>query len=491
MLNKEKWNKISFGFISFVNVALMILLGFVVFTTYEALKLAKNKFGKVDICFLLVTILIVFVYLFLKKRNIKSKNIVIILILIGFIIRLTWVLSIDSIPVSDYNGIYRTTYEILKGNYSEMYGTGYFARFPHLTIPVLFATIMRALFPINIFIAVKIVNCIFSAFGILAIYLLCREIFKKNIYGEIGALIMALYPPLILYTAVYCNENQAIPFYILSLYLFLKFIHSEKKYLGIFLAGVSLSIGNLFRMVATIIMIAFILYIIVCCNDIILERAKKGAVVILGFAIPLIAISIGLKSIGFTEQHLWAGSEPKITNILKGTNIKGGGGWTHEDAIIPETYNFDKEKIEEVCKEIIWNRITNTPLDELIEFYYKKYTGIWSNGEFSGAYWAEHSLDDNQMKIRISQNGIWYIRLFYLALIVLSYIGLFNRKALKEFKGINLLYFIFCGYGIMFLITERQDRYTFIVCWIFIVLAMSGVNLFEKKLGESKWRSLD
>lgn len=43
----------------------------------------------------------------------------------------------------------------------------------------------------------------------------------------------------------------------------------------------------------------------------------------------------------------------------------------------------------------------------------------------------------------------------------------------------------------MFLITERQDRYTFIVCWIFIVLAMSGVNLFEKKLGESKWRSLD
>ena len=216
MLNKEKWNKISFGFINFVNVALMILLGVVVFTTYESLKLAKNKFGEIDIYFLLVTILIVFIYLFLKKKNVKSKNIVIILILIGFIIRVTWVLSIDSIPVSDYNGIYRTTYEILKGNYSEMYGTGYFARFPHLTIPVLFATLMRSLFPINTFIAVKIVNCIFSAFGILAMYLLCKEIFKKNIYGEIGALTMALYPPIILYTAVYCNENQAIPFYILS-----------------------------------------------------------------------------------------------------------------------------------------------------------------------------------------------------------------------------------------------------------------------------------
>lgn len=490
MLKIEKWNKISFNFIKFVNVALIFLIGMVLITTYEALKKTNGKFGGVDIVFIAITVLTASIIYFLYKKNVKSKKILIILVAIGFIIRLVWVFSINSIPVSDYNGIYRTTHEILQGNFQQLREVGYYARFPHLTIPLLFASLMRLLFPVNLFIAVKVVNCIFSSLGIFFMYLLGKEIFKKDIYGIIGVFFMTFYPPIILYTAVYCNENQAIPFYILAIYLFLKSVNKENKYRGLFFAGVALSIGNLFRMVATIVIVAFMLYLIVGVDFGMKERIKKGAIVVIGFAIPLITISFGLKSINFTEQHIWAGSEPKITNILKGTNIEGGGGWTHEDAIIPETYNFDKEKIEEVCKEIIFNRLTTTPINELVNFYYKKYTGIWSNGEFSGAYWAEHSIEDSDMKIRISQNGIWYIRLFYLMLIGFTFLGLFNRKALKENMGINLIYFIFCGYGIMFLITERQDRYTFIVCWIFILLAMNGINLM-KRLGVSKWKSLD
>lgn len=490
MLKIEKWNKISFNFIKFVNVALIFLIGMVLVTTYGALKKTNGKFGSADVVFMLVTIVVASFIYFLYKKNIKSKNIVIFILVVGFIIRLAWVFSINSIPVSDYNGIYKTTQDILQGNFEQLRGIGYYARFPHLTIPLLFASLMRYIFPVNLFIAVKVLNCIFSTLGIFFMYLLGKEIFKKDSYGIIGAFFMAFYPPIILYTAVYCNENQAIPFYILAIYLFLKNVNKENKYKGLFLAGIALSIGNLFRMVATIVIAAFILYLIVCVDFNVKERFKKGLVVILGFAIPLFTISVALRSIDFTEQQLWEGSEPKITNILKGTNIEGGGGWNHEDAIIPETYNFDKEKIEEVCKEIIFNRLTTTPIKELANFYYKKYTGIWSNGEFSGAYWAEHSIEDSDMKIRISQNGIWYIRLFYLILIGFTFIGLFNRKALKENMGINLIYFIFCGYGIMFLITERQDRYTFIVCWIFILLAMNGINLM-KRLGADKWRSLD
>ncbi|MGL5648393.1 MAG: glycosyltransferase family 39 protein [Clostridium sp.] len=491
MIKLNMWNRGSLKFIRFVNVALMFLIGLIVFTSYEALKKIGDKFGKVDIIFLVITCICGALIYFLKKRNVKSRNIVICLMLVGLIIRLVWVFSINSIPVSDYNGIYSTTYEILNGDFNQLRGTEYYARFPHLTIPLMFASFMRWFFPSSTFIAVKIANCLFSTLGILGIYLLVKEIFKKERYAEIGAFLMAFYPPIILYTAVYCNENQAIPLYIFAIYLFIKYIHKEKSYLGIFLAGITLSIGNLFRMVATIVVAAFILYILVCVDYGAKERLKKGAVLILGFIIPLVFMSFGLKGIGFTEQHLFVGSEPKITNILKGTNIESGGGWTHEDAIIPDLYNFDKEKIEEVCKGIIIERLTKTPINDLINFYYKKYTGIWSNGEFSGAYWAEHSLEDSDMKVRVSQNGIWFMKLFYLGLIVFTFIGLFNFKKIKENKKINLLYFIFCGYGIMFLITERQDRYTFIVCFIFIVLAINGINLFDEKLGESKWKSLD
>lgn len=490
MLKNERWDKISFKFIRFVNIALIVLIGMILVTTYDFLKRTNGKFGNMDIIFMGGSILIGLFCYFLYKKKMKSKKIVIILLIIGFILRIVWVLSINSIPVSDYNGIYRTTHEILQGDFSQLRGIGYYARFPHLTIPLLFASLMRLIFPINLYIAVKIVNCIFSSLGILFIYLLVKEIFKKDMYGLVGAFFMALYPPVILYTAVYCNENQAIPFYILGIYLFLKYINKDKKYIGVFGAGVALSVGNLFRMVGSIVVVAFILYIIVGVSLTFKERLKKGIIVILGFIIPLAIISFGLKAINFTEQHIWDGSEPKITNILKGTNIEGGGGWTHEDAMIPEIYNFDKSKIEEVCKEIILNRFKESSPKELLDFYYKKYTGIWSNGEFSGAYWAEHSLNDSEMIVRISQNGIWYIRLFYLILIAFTFLGLFNKESFKENMGINLIYFIFCGYGIMFLITERQDRYTFIMCWIFIILAMNGINLMNR-LGVSKWKSSD
>ena len=59
---------------------------------------------------------------------------------------------------------------------------------------------------------------------------------------------------------------------------------------------------------------------------------------------------------------------------------------------------------------------------------------------------------------------------------VFVYRGLFIKKNYMDNKPINLFYIIFCGYGILYLITEQQARYAYIACWIFIILAFSGIR---------------
>ncbi|WP_252233191.1 MULTISPECIES: hypothetical protein [Clostridium] len=49
---------------------------------------------------------------------------------------------------------------------------------------------------------------------------------------------------------------------------------------------------------------------------------------------------------------------------------------------------------------------------------------------------------------------------------------------------LNLFYLIFLGYIATYLITENQNRYGYIVSWLFIILAVDGIKdgfLFKAK----------
>ena len=175
---------------------------------------------------------------------------------------------------------------------------------------------------------------------------------------------------------------------------------------------------------------------------------------------------------GVTEFQLWRGSEPFWTSVLKGTNMESHGRWNHEDAIIPDIYNFDYDKITQVSKEIIKERLISTPAKDLGIFYLRKFTFQWREGDFSASYWAELRTDPQNIKINLRDDAPIYAQLYFFLLMLLSYIGLYNKENSKN-SAINLFYIIFCGYALFCLITESQDRYSFIVCWLFPILSLT------------------
>ena len=126
------------------------------------------------------------------------------------------------------------------------------------------------------------------------------------------------------------------------------------------LSGLLLGIGNLFRMVAVIMVIAYVMYILIFEDKKIISKIKSSIVIVIMFVSVLVSGSFLLKSLGITEVHLWKGKEPAVTNILKGSNIESFGRFNDEDAAIPEKYNYDYDKVKDVSIEIIKERLTTT-----------------------------------------------------------------------------------------------------------------------------------
>lgn len=413
---------------------------------------------------------------FAIKKKITAKTMLYIMIALGLILRIIWAFSIKSVPVSDFDVAYKTAANVAKGNYSNMMGTAYFGRFPHMTMLVLFFSKMINLFRDNSLIAIKTVNIIFSTSTIIFIYLICKEIFKDDNRVIIGTFIATIMPSSILYISVYCSENLAIPFYLASVYCFILVINGKKEDKLLILSGFLLMIGHLFRMVAQIIVISYIIYILIYLGKNHLRKFKDICYILISFLIPFIIICNLLVSLGITDRKLWDGSEPHITSILKGSNIDHFGRWNDEDSKFIEENIDNKEYLEEACREKIINRYTNTSPVKVGCFFVTKLAMQWGLGDCLASFLSQSNISQDKVKIDIWNKGdVWY-QLFYLILLLLIIKGLFNKKEYLENNIINIFYIIFCGYGITFLILEAQERYAFIINWVFVILPLTALS---------------
>ncbi|WP_238881826.1 glycosyltransferase family 39 protein [Clostridium sp. YIM B02551] len=461
------------GFSIFINKCLKILLLLVVFVTYglyiRYVEYYKSLNMEVIALFSLTTIAL----LIAIKKGFSTRRILMGIMIFAFLIRLAWILSINSVPVSDFAGMYERSELVLNGEYSIFKGFNYYARFPHLTIPVLYFALIRFISSIPL-LTLKLINVISSTIGVFICYKISKEIFKEEKKTIWGMYLAAIYPATIIYTAAYCTENIAISFYLGSVYLFILVIKDKKPKEYLLLAGLILSIGNFFRMVASVIVIAFILYTLVYIKKSFKYKTVAIAYILIAFIIPLVTVNATLKELGITEYNLWHGSETPWTSILKGTNMTTFGRWNEEDAEVAAAFNGNYYETEHAAKELVKERYTETSPGKLLYFLGRKFTVQWSEGDFGGIYWSERDIEPKDITIDLNNYGQAYRQLFYLIMMVLTYKGLYNRQQYLKNPIINLLYIIYCGYGLLYMITESQDRYSFIVSWLFIILPLTA-----------------
>lgn len=474
--------RFSKGFTTFMLTALKVLLLILVCVSIGTIFTAVRGFNSSVIIVSLVYGISIFLgYKIINSKTLETTKKVGMILAIACIVRVLWLLNVNSVPNSDFNTMYECGKAFLQGDTSMFWGTAYIARFPHLTIMVLYMALMIKVFP-DPLIAMKVTNLILGVVVVYLIYLIVKKVFDSKRLAMYAALMAAIFPPLVTYTATFCTENIAIPFYLLSIYLFLLVIKSKKSWTILILCGISLAVGNLFRMVAIVMIVAYGLYILIYTKDNIKLKVRNIMVIGISYWIIMLSVSGILQATKITENPLWRGSEPAITSMLKGTHYESGGRWNPEDAALPEDCNFDYDMIEEKSKEIIIERLTTTEPSKLAYFYLRKFAMQWNEGDLAGAFWSQLDVPSEEIIVNIDGAGSGVLQLVYVIVIVLMLIGTFNRKRINKNSEINLFYLILCGYGATYLITESQARYSYIACWVLIILAVVGLDKVLKKL---------
>lgn len=474
----DKFTRFMCGTLKFLLVIDLIASIGIIFLSIIGINMSVIVFG-------IIAILALFLGYKFIKMNVSSKNKLLLILIIGFVLRVLWLLNVNSIPSSDFKTMYDSAGSFLNGDRSMFHGVAYLGRFPHLTIMTLYMAFMRYVFPISNLMVMKIVNLGLSIGVMVLLYFIIKEIFKNKEYALMATLIGAIFPPFITYTGVFCSENIAIPFYLLSIYLFLLGVKNRSNLWLFILCGVTLAFGNLFRMIALVAVIAYLIYILIYSNEKILRKIKNIMLIVVPYLIIICSVSSILQNAKITEYPLWNGSEPKITSVLKGTNYKSFGAWNADDGKFVEENINDYNRLENSSKDIIKERLTTTPILKLIMFYVVKFSVQWSVGDLGGTLWSQKEVEKSNIKFPVKQIDMiafpasMVFQIIYASILLLVLMGLFNKNQFTEDKEINLFYLILCGYGLTYLITESQVRYSYIACWVFIILAVDGLDFIK------------
>lgn len=481
--------KIDIKFNKFLNLSLKVLFIIVILGAFGELYPNIHSFKLLSLSCSLGIAILTFAIYYILKHNYNKYLIISSIFFLGFLIRFIWFFSIDSLPSSDFNTIYLYAMSLLKGDTSVFKGTSYIARFPHLTVTVLYFSLIQDLFK-NALSALRFINVIFSAINMILIFFISKEVFQNEKKSIWTLFISAVYPPMIIYNNVYCTENMALPLFLLSVLLFLKSFSRQNKFALLTASILMLSLANLFRPVAFIFLTAYIMYVFIYFKENFKIKLIMLCSIILSFVLPIIIVSYTLISLKIIENPLWHGKEPSSTSILKGTNLETYGRWSEEDSVLFDKFNGDYDLIDSEAKRLIKERLFNTSLKDLAKLYIVKYSLQWSSGDFGGIDLTEYGLikgynkdfylslmgkTQGRMLIKLSDDGAAYVQIIYIFMVILTYIGFYKRTSIKNLK-IDLFYILFCGFAIQCLITESQDRYTYAVSWIFIFLAITAFN---------------
>lgn len=456
-------DKISNFLISALRIVILVaLVALTVVSTTFIVKLDGDSFSNK---FFIIELVMIIIGSIMSFSKIRHRYKIWSLLLMALFLRIFWILSVNTMPMSDFNTMYQNAKEILAGNIDVLKGYTYLARFPHL-IPMTFymAGIIK-LFPIHNLLVMKILNAIFGTISVYLLYKLSDNFIKSERNKLFVLILGAVFPPFITYTSVLCTENLAIPLYLGTLIMFYKAkarTNEQAKYFII--SGGLLALSNLFRGVAIVFLIAFFIYILLCTEK---SKFTNIGYLVLGYIVITVGISGTLLKAGLLERPLWKGAEPSsATLLLKGTNFEHNGQWNLEDAKFVDEHLKD-DNLTILCLEKVKERILSKSPKEIISFYIKKFSSQWRVGDCSGTYWAYMGA-----ALPIKSTLPVTFQLIYSVILAFSCIALFKDNN----KNVVLLNIILCGCGLLFTIIETQSRYSYIVSWIFIILASYGIE---------------
>ncbi|OOM06451.1 glycosyltransferase family 39 protein [Clostridium saccharobutylicum] len=461
---------------------------------------------KIDVFILLIvllTLLSIALYKLCLKFNKHSKKIVIpVTLLFSFVIQIVIIFTFTKLTEADSQTVLGLALNMLyKNDYSTFQSGGYLYMFPFNFSIVLYLKTLLAIFPDN-YLVIKIFNIIFTLVTTLMIYLIYKEVNYKSKENDYGVLIFAAtyIPSLFMCNFIY-NDIIGTAFLTSAIFFIIKFV-KEKSLKYIIIASILLSIGNYFRSVGVIILIAAGLYILLNLKIIGIKKLMTSfCVLAVLFNIPGWTQNVILQSTHIVNESVTKNSAPIYMWLNMGINKETFGYWDNMESynIYQREGNYNKEKSTELFKEEIKNKLSDLTFSDLAEMYYKKIVWTWTEGTYQlerDGIGSEASFNQGQgMKMNmVTASGysydtyvsnlfkgdskyrsgiLWISYVMNFLMYCFIFIRLINGVKSKKIEEVFLI-LVILGFIGFYILWEIKSRYIYPVYPLLIVLSYMG-----------------
>lgn len=469
-------------------IILIFLLLLSIYVTFSSI--CKIYSSKEDLAPVVILIgVITAILLCISVKNIASKLskkqnqiIAICLCLIACLGMAMFGHIFKSIPSYDLSNIIREK-EIMLDNGGKFETESYFAKYVNQTpIAILVYVISKfgMIFGMKDFIITA--NAMLIALTAYFLYLTVRRTKDEKI--ALTTLIFFVLNPIIyIYTSYYYTDTLCMPFAMISIYLYVCAMQTEKikfKILFSSLSGFILAFGFELRVVLAIIMIGIIVAEILTKKTI-KEKIATSVALIIGFLIGVILYNVISMQFGVLENKEL--EFPATHYLMMGLNKDSAGRWNNED--YNYTYNSGdyKEKLNANLSKI-YSRLKSFGLSGIVELGIKKLEVNWSNGDYDYIPKFQDVEQMNKLYEFFVGNKKIFV-LYYLQICKTVLLAMFTIAVVTELKKESNQKFIFItmfGFFIFYLFWEVLSRYS-LTCMPWLMLALGiGIEKVEQFL---------
>ena len=393
---------------------------------------------------------------------------------------LVWWISITHYePASDQILCFEQADGIIVGNFGS-WRDGYMSVYPFQNGIVFFDALLIRLFGDNAFIAFQYINVLFFIIAVIAVYVTCNYMFKKEKSVFVWLALVTFYP-FAMYV-VFCYGTM-IGFSLAMVAVMFLFMYFDKRKLGyLVLCGISITLSLIMKTNYAIVLVGIALYLLF--DTVVTKKMKSVA----GIVIVLAVYFAGSKGMNLyveavTKQPVAEGI-PKIAWVAMGLNDSGNtAGWfDNYNGFTYEKNNRDSEDTIEECREHIIKRLQLLKGKRFIKFYYKKITSQWNNPTWECFNMQERNSNTPDYAIKQTvlegNNQIYKDILNVLQTLVNFGAVLYIIRKWKNFKSLSV-YELFnavlmIGAFVFFAIWEAKSQY--VAPYYFLIIPYSVIG---------------
>jgi len=416
---------------------------------------------------------IAFFWLLKSRSNpftsLSPRKFLLLIVGLFLILRLLWIFSVSTLPVSDF-----ASYNVLAADIAKLKPlTGLDWRI--LNVPAWGYPVVLGLWYAlvgNSLLMAKLLNILLGMAALLVFYKFSLYFGEEN--GRIATFFFAIWPAQVLYTGVLASEHLGM-FTLLSAMLFINMaVYGSKKRIWLSaLAGVFAGFTYITRSGLAYFVPAAVLYILL------LSMSFKWKMAHIGLFVSAFFLTYGAYLVGMKTVYGVVPITNSLNTLLSGTNFESSGGWNKEDAQDFLSFNTVQES-NAFVKQVAMRRIFNDPAQFLL-LASRKVMRMWGDDQY-GFLWSTMNLAvptpiAKAIKPVVNTYLLAISQYFLVFILIFSFIGCLGIGLKRVSNPSNLWLLSLLLLAILFhTVFEAQPRYHFPFSPLFFLLAAQGLS---------------